>query len=149
MNDGSRMYFLFFLGEAIFRSLSFALACVLLAPFRFFFKTNLPLQDRSPVACGRMLTMLSGRLPVHPVSLLSVRLIGRLPVRPVVRLPVRPVVRLHDRLLGRRSIRPIGRLSDRLLGRLSDRLLCLLSDFYLSRLQVCSRLFRRILGCPP
>ena len=123
--------------------------CVLLAPFRFFFKTNLPLLDRSPVACGRMFTMLSGRLPVHPVSLLSVRLIGRLSVRPVVRLPVRLVFLLHVRLLGRRSIRPIGRLSIRLLGRLSDRMLCLLSDFYLSRLQVCSRLFRRILGCPP
>ena len=97
------------------------------------------LQDQSPsprsFAC---------RLWPHVVS--AVGLIGRLPVRPVVRLPVRLVFLLHVRLLGRRSIRPIGRLSDRLLGRLSDRLLCILFDFYLSRLQVCSRLFRGILG---
>ena len=112
--------------------------CVLLAPFRFPslvglgdgdgppWKTSLLLQDRSPIACGRMLALLSGRLPVRPFSLLPVRLLGRLSVRPIGRLP--------DRLLGRRSDRPIGRLSDRLLGRLSDRLLCHLSDFYLSRL---------------
>ena len=78
-------------------------------------KTSLPLQVRSPIACVRMLVLLSSRLPV--------RLFGRLPDRRLGRLSDRSIGRLPDRLL--------GYLSDRLLGRLSDCLLCHLSDIYI------------------
>ena len=86
-------------------------------------KTSLPLQVRSPIACVRMLVLLSSRLPVRPF--------GRLPDRRLGRLSDRSIGRLPDRLLGYLSDRLLGRPPNRLLGHLSDCLLCHLSDIYI------------------